>query len=225
MEYEDLAIVIPSYNENQVLEQTLFALSDFPLVVLVDDASRDGTRETVSKFSNVIYLRHPTNRGQGAALETGFEFLRRASEVKFIATFDADGQHPVDDLKSMYRRISESNYSVVLGSRFHTPLKKDINLKVGLLRLYALILRLSTRIQVTDVHNGLRVFRMDLVRNFNIYTDGYGHADEILRAIQSGGYTFTEHYTNITYTEYSKSKGQPLINGINIIFDKIWRHN
>jgi glycosyltransferase involved in cell wall biosynthesis len=224
MAFEDLAIVVPSFNENQVLSETLVQLQQFPLVILVDDASNDATIETVKHFSNVVYLRHVVNRGQGASLETGFEFIRRQPIIKYVATFDADGQHDVEDLKSMYKKISLAKYSVLLGSRFCSESRKSRNFKGFLLRVYARILKSNMRMEITDVHNGLRIFDLDFVKHFNVTTDGYGHADEILRSIKIGQHRYAEHFTNISYTDYSKGKGQPLINGVNIIFDKIWRN-
>lgn len=222
MKWGDLAVVIPSFNEGSVLSETLSVLAEFPLVVLVDDASTDDTSEIVKSFTNLLYIQHALNRGQGAALETGFEFLRRYSQVRYIATFDADGQHSVDDLKSMYNLIKNNNLCVVLGSRFLGQKYAKNSLKQKLLTMYAKSIKVFVRIPVTDAHNGLRIFHIDFVRNVHLSTDGFGHADEILRAIKNGGYTFEEHFTKITYTSYSLKKGQPLINGVNLLFDKIW---
>jgi len=222
MKLNDLAVVIPSFNEGGVLSETLSGLAEFPLVVLVDDASTDDTSEIVKSFPNLLYIQHSLNRGQGAALETGFEYLRRNSQIQYIATFDADGQHSVDDLKSMYSQITNKNLRVVLGSRFLGREYAKNSLKQKLLILYAKVFRVLVQIPVTDAHNGLRLFHIDFVRNVHIRTDGFGHADEILRAIKYGGYGFEEHFTNIRYTSYSMKKGQPLINGVNLLFDKIW---
>jgi glycosyltransferase involved in cell wall biosynthesis len=222
MSKEDLAIVMPSYNEGKVLQETLNDLRGFPLVVLIDDASSDNSSEIALKFPNVCVLRHSINRGQGASLETGFEYVRRLGHIRYVATFDADGQHSVDDLQAMYQMIKNYDLKVILGSRFIGKTTKKSSLKQKLLRLYAKVIRTTVGLQVTDAHNGLRLFHIDFIKNVHISIDGFGHADEILKEIKNGGYEYREYFTTVKYTSYSLSKGQPLINGVNILFDKLW---
>ena len=87
----DVFIVVPAYNEGQVIRETLAPLLERPYsVVLVDDGSGDDTCSQASRLP-VHLLRHPVNLGQGAALQTGITYaLNRGARA--IVTFDADGQ-------------------------------------------------------------------------------------------------------------------------------------
>ena len=91
-----IGVVIAAYNEGAVLGEVLDELrSRYPFTVVVDDGSADDTFAVARKHSKYA-LRHPLNRGQGAALQTGIDFaLERGAEI--IVTFDADGQHQVCD--------------------------------------------------------------------------------------------------------------------------------
>jgi glycosyltransferase involved in cell wall biosynthesis len=109
--------VIAAYNEERSIADVLSGLKPyFPNVVVVDDGSRDATSQ-IARANGANVLRHVFNRGQGAALQTGIEFaLSRGAP--FVATFDADGQHRVQDLQLMRKRLDETGADIALGSRF-----------------------------------------------------------------------------------------------------------
>ena len=81
----------------------------------------------------------------------------------------------------------------------------------------------SRRLGLTDAHNGLRVFNRTVADGLNITMSGMGHASEIIMLIVENHWRVAEEPVEILYTEYSKSKGQPLVNGVNIIFDGLLR--
>ena len=74
---------------------------------------------------------------------------------------------------------------------------------------------------LTDAHNGLRVFKMNVVKNIHLKHNGMAHATEILEIISRNNMNFIEYPVTIKYTEYSISKGQSLLNSIVIAFDII----
>lgn len=221
LQSSDVLCIIPARNESEVIASVVDALiaSGF-LVLCVDDGSSDGTGEVAAQHGAMV-LTHPINLGQGAALETGLDFVRRGYvKVKLVATFDADGQHSVDDLRKMIEAFNvDSSLMVTLGSRFLDVPNDVPRIKRELLRLAAWIASFTLGLKLTDRNNGLRLFRSEAIELFHLRVPGYGHADEILRVIKKHKIRYVEVPVHILYTDYSKSKGQPLINAVRILFD------
>ena len=113
----DFWVVIAAYNESKVIRNVVGnVVSRCPNVVVIDDGSSDGTYAELLE-TDAWVIQHPINLGQGAALQTGISFALKKG-AKQIATFDADGQHSVDDLLAMYELICTRDIDAVLGSRF-----------------------------------------------------------------------------------------------------------
>src|SRR5690242_18226225 len=110
--YRQLSIVIPAFNEARGIRETLrgliAAVPDAEIIV-IDDASTDGTAEAVLEFPQVLLAQHPFNRGYGAGLKTGMSLARG----EYVAWFDADNEHRSDDLKAMFDRIRNENLAAV----------------------------------------------------------------------------------------------------------------
>ena len=79
----------------------------------------------------------------------------------------------------------------------------------------------TRRLGLTDAHNGLRAFNAKVASEMNIRMNGMSHASEIVTMIDEHGWRVAEEPVDILYTEYSMSKGQSLINGVNILADGI----
>lgn len=203
----DTYVVIPAYNEAASIEQVVRGVRPiYPHVVVVDDGSVDQTF-VAAKAAGALALRHVINRGQGAALQTGIEFAI-AQGARFVVTFDADGQHEVDDIKAMVEPILRGDCEVTLGSRF---LGQAHNLPASrrrLLRLAVLFTRLMNGLKLTDAHNGLRCFSRAAAQKMDIHLDGMAHASEIIDFIGRGRLPYQEVPVHIHYTEYSLAKGQ-----------------
>jgi glycosyltransferase involved in cell wall biosynthesis len=224
MNYPDVWIVVPAFNEATVIGEVIAELrSVFDHVVCVDDGSTDGTGE-IALRAGAHLLRHPINMGQGAALQTGVEYARKQPEAKVFATFDADGQHRIKDVAAMIDRLAAGDVDVVIGTRFgrhdgsRPPLLKRIVLQTA-----ARLSRRGRRLGLTDTNNGLRVFSKTVADGLNITMSGMSHANEIIMMIAENNWRVVEVPVEVLYTEYSKSKGQPLLNGVNIIFDGFLR--
>ena len=98
---DDVWLVIPLFNEETVIGDVVRdARQSFPNVVVVDDGSSDGGAD-VAQAAGAVVVRHPVNLGQGAALQTGFEYARSIRSMQWVVTFDADGQHQVSDVLDM----------------------------------------------------------------------------------------------------------------------------
>lgn len=217
-------IIIPAFNEAQVIGDVVADLrSVFTNVVCVDDGSRDDTGETALRAGAHV-VRHPVNLGQGAAIQTGVEYARSRPNSSVFATFDADGQHRVKDVLTMIERLSRGDVDIVIGTRFsgttvsHTPPLKRV-----ILRAAAWLSPSSRRLHLTDAHNGLRVFNRTVADNLVLTMNGMSHASEFIKLIDENHWRVAEEPVEILYTDYSISKGQPLLNGVNIVFDGFLR--
>lgn len=163
-------VVMPAYNEEPYIAQAVGELlPEYPNVVVVDDGSSDGTYEA-TKLCAPHILRHAINRGQGAALQTAITYALSCG-AKYVVTFDADGQHRVEDIAAMVAPIWRGECDITLGSRF---LGGTDNIPVSrrrMLRAAVLFTRVVNRVDVTDTHNGFRAFSRRAAQRINITLD------------------------------------------------------
>jgi polyprenyl-phospho-N-acetylgalactosaminyl synthase len=217
--YDDVWVIIPVFNEAQVLEGVLRELLlVFPNVVCVDDGSRDGSAERVLQTTAHL-VRHPVNLGQGAALQTGLSYALAQPRSAYFITFDADGQHQLEDAVTMMSVVRSDSADVVMGSRFRAGADGVPPLKRAVLRLAVLLSRSGRRLKLTDTHNGLRVFKRAVVEDMRITMNGMAHASEIVAYLSRSTWRVVEVPVTIRYTAYSQNKGQSLLNAVNILFD------
>jgi polyprenyl-phospho-N-acetylgalactosaminyl synthase len=212
-------VVIPMFNEASVISDVVRAVRGrFGRVVCVDDGSSDESH-VLARAAGAEVVRHPVNLGQGAALETGFRRALRDPLTRYVVTFDADGQHSVEDAASMVRVADDLGVQVVLGSRFLGDMEGASGHRRALLKLAVRFTRATTGLKITDAHNGLRVFSRDAAKRLRFRLHGMSHASEVLSVIARHDWSYVEHPTTVTYTEYSRAKGQRGYNAFNIVFD------
>lgn len=219
MTNEDVWVVIPVYNEDRIIADVVEQVRrTYPNVVCVDDGSVD---ESVSRINSTRahLVRHPFNLGAGAALQTGLSYALTRPGAKYFVTFDADGQHQVEDIGHMLDVARSGEADVVLGSRFLKQTDYVPWLKRVVLRTIAAISPTARRLRLTDTHNGLRVLNRTTTERLHISMNGMAHASEIVSFLAHSDLRVKEVPVRIVYTEYSRSKGQPMINGVNILFD------
>lgn len=215
MESVSVFVVVPAYNESEVVGQVVEALRrDYPKVVVVDDGSTDNTPE-LARAAGATVLRHVINRGQGAAIQTGIEFSL-LSGASHIVTFDADGQHQVADIARLLEPILRGECEIAMGSRFlgeaiDLPASRRLMLKLGVL-----FTRFTSGVSLSDVHNGLRAFSRKAAERIHIRLDGMAHASELIDLIHRSGLFYKEVPVTIRYTEYSRAKGQSTRGAIRI---------
>lgn len=219
---DDVWVVIPLYNEAEVISDVVTGiLPSFPNVVCIDDGSRDGSG-TIAVAAGARLVSHPINLGQGAALQTGFEFALER-DARYVVTFDADGQHRVIDAIAMVERARKEDLAIVFGSRFLDDRTKPGILKKIVLKTAVWVTNVTTRTKLTDAHNGLRVIREDALRQIKLRQDRMAHGTEIVVQLGKTKLPYAEQPVEVLYTDYSKAKGQSLLNSVNILVDLIIR--
>ena len=215
----DLWFVVAAMNEASVIGSVVANVVPHGQVVVVDDGSHDDTAEAANAAGAHV-LRHLLNRGQGAALQTGLAYALK-SGARHIVTFDADGQHRVEDALAMVERVKARGLDAVLGSRFLGS-TVGMSWRKGLVLKAAVIFtRLTTGLALTDTHNGLRVFSRKGAQAIDIRQDRMAHASEILSQIAHKKLSFEEAPVTIVYTDYSIAKGQRLSNAVRIVEDLV----
>jgi glycosyltransferase involved in cell wall biosynthesis len=204
---KDVWVVIPAYNEERMIGRVVEEVKRlFANVVVIDDACADQTaREARAAGAQVV--RHPINLGQGAALQTGFNYALDAGAT-YIVTFDADGQHHIEDVPAMLESLVRSGADVALGSRFLGNAVGISSARRWLLRAATLFTRATTGLTLSDCHNGLRVLTAKAARKLTLRQNRMAHASEILGGIQRHRLTYVEVPVTISYTDYSRQKGQ-----------------
>jgi glycosyltransferase involved in cell wall biosynthesis len=173
-----LSVVIPAYNEEKGIAEILHrvlsirealthvGISDLEVIV-VDDGSRDQTAQIVQAIQGVNLIRHPTNRGYGAALKTGFAHARG----EFIGFLDADGTYPPEYFPQLCAEALNGG-ELVVGSRMAgTESKMPLTRRIGNL-FFATLLTLVGRQRVSDSASGMRVFRREVLERIYPLPDG-----------------------------------------------------
>lgn len=221
-EFRDTWLIIPCFNEGTVIQDVIEAAREtFPNIVAVNDGSKDDSAARIHA-GGAHLVDHPVNLGQGAAIQTGVEYARRQPGAKYFVTFDADGQHQVKDVVAMVTRLRKEPLDIIVGTRFGRPRSEDDQvpwIKRLVLKTVVLLSPTTRKLGLTDAHNGLRVFNRTVAEQMNIRMNGMSHASEIVSMIADKNWRVSEEPVDILYTEYSMSKGQSLLNGVNILTD------
>ena len=212
-------ILIPVFNEEKKIKSVVTELRKvFKNIITVNDGSSDASQEMLESLG-VIVLNHSINLGQGAAISTGFKYIQNLKNAEAVVTFDADGQHSVEDAQAFAKEILLCKEEIIFGSRF---IKNKANIpfikKIALSIVVMFTNRLS-RINLSDVHNGLKAIKKDSLKKIEITIDGFGFESQIIHQASKKNITYKEMPTNTIYTSYSKNKGQKLINGLIILED------
>lgn len=216
----NILVIIPAYNEEKKISEVVSGLrakANLPLdILVVDDGSSDRTSCEAVK-AGAKALRHAINRGQGAALKTGIDYGVK-NNYQTIFFFDADGQMDPTEMYKLNLKLNEG-FDVVLGSR-NLGKAVDMPLMKKMVKKLALIFtRMTTGLDLTDTHNGFQAWRAQAIARVRLDQDRMAHASQILNEISRLKLKYCEVPVTISYTEYSKKKGQSLWNSFNILWD------
>lgn len=216
-------VIIPLYNEASVIADVITDLRrEFTHVVCVDDGSSDGSARIAAE-AGAHLVQHPVNLGQGAALQTGIEYALTHPDCEYLVTFDADGQHRIEDALGMLDAARAEDVAIVFGSRFLDDRTDPGWIKKVVLKTAVWVTNMTTSLKLTDAHNGLRVIRRDAAERIHLKQDRMAHATEIVLELGRTGLPWREYPVELLYTDYSKAKGQSVLNSVNILVDLVVR--
>lgn len=217
--FDKIHILVPVFNEEKKIKSVVSELQKvFKNIIVVNDGSSDASQEILESL-DVTVLNHSINLGQGAAISTGFKYIQDLNNAEAVVTFDADGQHSIEDAKAFAKEIILCDEEIIFGSRFirnkaNIPFIKKIALSIVVMFTNRL-----SRINLSDAHNGLKAIKKDSLKKIDITIDGFGFESQIIHQVSKKNITYKEMPTNTIYTSYSKNKGQKLINGLIILED------
>ena len=161
-----IGIVMPAYNEQLNIGKTLSLIpeniSETLDIIVVDDGSTDDTFEIASKFDSII-IRHPINRGNGAAIQTGLDFCKNEN-YDIVIILDADGQHEPKYIKDFIKPIVEDNYDYVIGNRFQYFYEMSFIKKISS-RVMSLVLSFFLDQKISDPTMGYRSLSSRVVQH------------------------------------------------------------
>jgi polyprenyl-phospho-N-acetylgalactosaminyl synthase len=216
-----VAVVIPAYNEDQVIGQVISDLHksltnrkfNFQIVV-VDDGSTDNTA-TDAKNAGAYVIPHILNTGSGAATATGLSYAQ-AHGFALAATLDADGQHHPDDVIKGIELMLAGEADLLIGSRLIDS-RGMSRIKILGNKGLSFITYVLFGVNVTDSQSGLRIFSRKALDNLRWRTSGYEFCSEMLWRAKQQRMNIKEYSIRAIYTEYSERKGQNNWNALNII--------
>jgi len=180
-----VAVVIPAYNEADNIAPVLGALPQRVCglelhAIVVDDGSADATTDN-ARAAGAAAVRLPLNRGQGAALRTGYR-LALATGAELVVTMDADGQHQPDELSRLVTPIVEGRADVVNGSRVLGEADPSHAAREMGIKLFAQLLSVLTWSRVTDPACGYRAVRTQALRGLEFRQDQFHNSEFIVEA-------------------------------------------
>ncbi|MEI6682329.1 MAG: glycosyltransferase family 2 protein [Bacteroidota bacterium] len=164
----ELTVIIPAYNEEKNLGIFLpplirYCRENLWRIILVNDGSTDHSREFLSSLATeplLTVLHHKLNKGYGAALKTGIS----ACETRYLVTFDADGQHYLEDIGKLLEHLKKNDADMVVGSR--KGLKSTSHYRGTGKKIIRLLAKIMMTVPIHDINSGLKVYRTDLARNY-----------------------------------------------------------
>jgi glycosyltransferase involved in cell wall biosynthesis len=205
-----LSVVMPAYNEEATVLQAIDAVLASPWVgelVVVDDCSTDRTAALLAGVDDdrVRTLRHPVNRGKGAALRTGFA----AVSLDYVIVQDADLEYDAGEYGKLLQPLLDGNADVVYGSRFAGGESHRVLYfwhSVGN-KVLTLASNMVTNLNLTDMETCYKVFRREVIQAIEIEEDRFGFEPEITAKLARMPVRFFEigiSYNGRTYEEGKK---------------------
>ena len=214
-----ITIGIPAYNEEKNIASIITKLKNITdSIIVCDDGSSDMTSE-ISKNLGAIVISHKKNMGYGAAINSIFQ---KSKEMKsdLLVTFDADGQHRVEDIEKVVEPIKNNDADLVIGSRFLDK-KSDVPnyRKIGI-KVITKVTNASIRKKLTDSQSGFRAYNGQVLSQISPSDMGMGISTEILIKSSSKGLRIMEVPVTILYSG-DTSTHNPVSHGTSVLLSTI----
>ncbi|HEX2360093.1 MAG TPA: glycosyltransferase family 2 protein [Solirubrobacterales bacterium] len=184
-----IAIVIPAYNEADSVGSVIAEIPEevcgvATSTLVVDDGSRDGTRDVAARAGAVV-ARHVINRGGGAALRTGYRLMAE-SGAKIVVTLDADGQHRPDEMERLVRPIIDGEVDMAHGSRVLGEADPNSRSRELGIVFFNKVVSFITRTRVSDCSNGYRAVRTTVLPQLVLRQEQFHTSEFMIEAIKRG---------------------------------------
>ena len=213
-------IGIPAYNEEKNIAGIITKLKKYAdSIIVCDDGSSDLTRE-ISEGLGAIVISHSKNRGYGAAINSLFLKAKELQSDVFV-TFDADGQHRIEDIQVVTEPIMNNKADLVIGSRFLNTKSEEMPnyRKVGI-KIITKVTNLSIKEDLTDSQSGFRAYSMKALKEITPSDEGMGVSTEILIKANNVGLKIAEVPIKVRYVG-DTSTHDPVSHGTSVILSTI----
>ena len=215
-----ITIGIPAYNEENNIAQLIMKLKKISdSIIVCDDGSSDMTSE-ISKELNVTLVKHEKNQGYGAAIKTIFQKAREIGS-DILVTFDADGQHRIEDISFVTEPIIKNKAELVIGSRFLNLKSEEMPnyRKVGI-KIITKVTNLSIKEKLTDSQSGFRAYSKKALEEISLTDEGMGVSTEVLIKASALGLIIAEVPIKVNY-EGETSTHDPVSHGTSVILSTL----
>ena len=212
-------IGIPAFNEEKNIASIIMKLKKVTdHIIVCNDGSTDMTEE-ISKKLDVVVINHSRNMGYGSAIRSIF-LKAKELQADILVTFDADGQHRVEDIQSVTQPIIDNKADIVIGSRFLEN-KSDIPeyRKFGI-KVITKITNSSLKEKLTDSQSGFRAYSKNVLKDVTPSESGMGVSTEILIKASNTGHKIAEVPITIMYGP-DTSTHNPVSHGTSVLFSTI----
>ncbi len=210
--FHSISILIPVFNEVQTVEELLRRVRAADTgglvkeIVLVDDASTDGTAELLKRLivtTDIKHYSHPVNRGKGAAIRTCLQHA--TGDILLIQ--DADLEYDPTDYQKLIRPILDGRADVVYGSRFAGGTHRVLLFWHYMAnRFLTLLSNLLCNLNLTDMETCYKVFRRECVQGLKLTADRFGIEPELTAKLARRRYRFYETDINYAGRDYTEGK-------------------
>jgi len=211
---------IPAFNEEKNIAAIITKLADITDTIIVcNDGSSDLTSDIAEKMGAFV-INHEKNLGYGAAIRSIF-LKAKELDGDILVTFDADGQHRIEDIEKVTKPIIDQEADLVIGSRFLDESEKEVPQyrKVGI-KVITKITNASIKKQLTDSQSGFRAYSKKVLAELNPSELGMGISTEILIKASSKNFRITEVPIKILYAG-DTSTHNPVSHGSSVILSTI----
>ena len=215
-----IIIGIPAFNEEKNIASIITKLRNISdTIVVCNDGSSDLTSEIAERMGAVV-INHEKNLGYGGAIRSIF-LKAKELDGDVLVTFDADGQHRIEDIENVITPIVEEKADLVIGSRFLDESEKEVPQyrKVGI-KVITKITNASIKEQITDSQSGFRAYSKKVVDELNPSELGMGISTEILIKASTKNFKITEVPIKILYSG-DTSTHNPISHGSSVILSTI----
>jgi glycosyltransferase involved in cell wall biosynthesis len=214
-----VTIGIPAFNEEKNIAGIILKLKKISDDIIVcDDGSNDLTGQIAEKFGADV-VKHEKNLGYGSAIKSIFN-KAKSYDNDVLVTFDADGQHQIEDISKVVEPITSKKVDVVIGSRF---LKETDDVpeyrKLGI-KLITKVTNISLKQSLTDSQSGFRAYSKNVLEKLNLTDKGMGISTEILIKASNHGFKIAEIPIKISY-EGETSSQNPVTHGTSVLASTI----
>ncbi len=201
-----LSVIIPAYNEAQTIATTIERVQRTPFdkeIVVVDDASTDGTGDVVARMPGVTLLRHPVNRGKGAAIRTGIHHVRG----DFVIIQDADLEYDPADYPVLLAPLIDGRADAVYGSRFLGGPHRVLLFwhRVGNL-IVTLAANIVANVNLSDMETGYKAFRAEVLKRLKLRSNRFGFEPEVTVRLAQAHYRIYEVPISYSGRGYAEGK-------------------